>query len=268
MCNEVAKALRMLNCSSSVVCREHENKSKFSDLLDDPVFLCSISCGHDFDCKICDAARATSAAWTYFPLTKIGRRFFSDGGVEYNNPSFTIWDHYTVDAEIRRHRNQYNHSTEPMPPIPTHPGVDFSHCRIVNIGTGSNVSGRTPPREREKFASLIPDWILFGMFLKRTLTKVATASDRVADQMRTEEKFRRGEFVFDRLSADNGVCWIKLDKYLHLDRITTLTHEWLEQIETQNYLTKLANDIAKEYLEAHPSTKIDDSEASIGAVNK
>ena len=243
-----------------MVCREHEDKSKFSDLLDDPVFLCSISCGHDFECKIWEAARATSAAWTYFPLTKIGRRFFSDGGVEYNNPSFTIWDHYTVEAETRRNRSQYNHSKEPMSPNPTHPGVDFSHCRIVNIGTGSNISGKTPPREREKFASIIPDSILFGLFLKRTLTKVATASDRVADQMRTVEEFRRGELIFDRLSASNGVCWIKLDRYLELDNITKLTNEWLEQHETQTYITKLAADIAREYLEAHTSASTETSQ--------
>ena len=141
-----------------------------------------------------------------------------------------------------------------MPAIPTHSGVDFSNCRIVNIGTGSNILGKTPPREREKFASIIPDWILFGLFLKRTLTKVATASDRVADQMRTVEEFRRGELVFDRLSASTGVCWIKLDRYLELDNITKLTNEWLEQEETQTYMTKLANDIAREYLEAHTST--------------
>ena len=201
---------------------------------------------------ICDAARATSAAWTYFPLTQIRQRYFADGGVEYNNPSFGIFDHYTVAANTSRIRNRYSHSANPMPLIPTHEGVDFSRVRILNIGTGSNIAGVTPPRERDRVASFIPDWILFGLFLKETLTKVATASERVADQMRTQERVRSGELLFDRLSASNGVCWIKLDRYLQLDEIARLTNEWLEDTDTKKYMKELAKDMATEYLQAHP----------------
>ena len=204
---------------------------------------------------ICDAARATSAAWTYFPLMKIGQRFFADGGVECNNPSFTIWDHYTQGAEMRRIRGQrYSQSQETPPPIPTHPGVDFSSCRIVNIGTGSNIDGETPPRERDKLASFVPGWILYGIFLKTTLTKVATAADREAYKMKTMQQVRQGELVFNRLSASNGVCWIKLDDYLKLDEITRLTNEWLQERKTRDMMLSLANDMAREYLETHPLT--------------
>ena len=245
----------MLNSHSSVVCREHENKSKRSDLLDDPVCFCSSNCGHQFDCRICDAARATSAAWTYFPLTKIGQRYFSDGGIEYNNPSFVIWNHYTVTDEGRRIRSSYSHPKEPMPPSPTHPGIDFSRCRIVNIGTGSYVSNVTPPRERDKFAAFIPEWVLFGMFLKRTLTKVATTSDRVAEQMMTEERVWRGDLLFDRLSATNGVCWIKLDRYLQLEEIERLTNDWLAKRDTTDHMSQLAFAMAREYLESRPSER-------------
>ena len=243
----------MLNSSSSVVCRKHKGKAKSSELDPDPAFFCSISCGHDDEVKICDAARATSAAWTYFSIMKIGSGFFADGGVEYNNPSFAILDHYTVDAETRRIRDGYHYpSRKPAPPIPTHQGVDFSRCRIVNIGTGSKTEG-TPPRKREKFAALIPESILFGLFMKRTLTEIATASERAAGQIRTMAQVEKGDLIFNRLSATNGVCWIKLDKYRKLDEITTLTQDWLRQSEISDYMSGLARDIAKEYREAHPS---------------
>lgn len=231
-----------------MVCREHENKSKFSELKDDEAYFCSISCGHDFKPKICDAARATSAAWTYFPLMPIQGRFFADGGIEYNNPSFALWEHYTVDSRTKRSRNQYNPPTDSRRPVPTHPGLDFSRCRIVNIGTGSKTVD-TPPREREKLASFIPTTILFGMFLKETLTKVATASERAADTMRT---LASKDLLFHRLSATNGVCWIKLDKYQQLDEISRLTNEWLNDRNNSADISKLASDIATEYLAARP----------------
>jgi patatin-like phospholipase/acyl hydrolase len=44
---------------------------------------------------VTEAARATSAAPTFFPVQKIGKRYFVDGGMEYNNPSQAIFSHYT-----------------------------------------------------------------------------------------------------------------------------------------------------------------------------
>lgn len=56
---------------------------------------------------------------------------------------------------------------------------------------------------------------------------------------------------YERFSANNGVCYIKMDKFNELGRIITLTQEYLASPGIQQALQILAEDIAKDYLEAH-----------------
>ena len=42
--------------------------------------------GTEISCTILEAARATSAAPTYFPEMEIDGNFYVDGGIGYNNP--------------------------------------------------------------------------------------------------------------------------------------------------------------------------------------
>ena len=81
--------------SSAVVCREHDTQSKYSDIKPGAVPICSLPCHKQVECLVTEAARATSAAPTFFPVQKIGKRYFVDGGMEYNNPSQAIFSHYT-----------------------------------------------------------------------------------------------------------------------------------------------------------------------------
>ena len=129
-----------------------------------------------------------------------------------------------------------------------HGNLNFSNVRIVNLGTGSKTSD-TPPRKREKSSILIPEFIQFTIFLKRTLTEIATRSEGEADRMRLfAQRDRDNNLLYDRLSATNGVCWIKMDKYKELQKIESLTNEWLKIPETRQQMRSLANDMALEYL--------------------
>ena len=48
----------------------------------------------DLGCNICEAARATSAAPSFFPAVRLGRlqRIFIDAGLGYNNPARVLLD--------------------------------------------------------------------------------------------------------------------------------------------------------------------------------
>jgi hypothetical protein len=244
-----------------VVCREHSEKSKFSDLKPHPVCICSHHpCPTAIPCFVCDAARATSAAPTYFPVAKLPcpdpdpgkdkpiERWFVDGGIDYNNPSFATFDHYTEAIRVKGSWKRVSvGGTAGV--RRSHGNMDFSKLRIINIGTGSK-GEQVRPRRRDILASLIPTQIRMGLFLKTTLTELAVGSEKTAEMMETLASFLTGEIrlVYERFSANNELVWIKLDKYKQLDEITRRTEEYLEDKVVQSKLNKVSKEIADEYI--------------------
>lgn len=196
---------------------------------------------------VCDAARATSAAPTYFAAQKINNRYFVDGGMEYNNPSFAIFSHYAepIFAESS-HRTSFSNLSASTA---GHSSFDFSKVRIVNIGTGTR-SKDVHPRRRDALARLVPTPIRMGIFLKTTLTQFAVESEKTANQMRSLAQVS-GEVLglkWERFSPTNRICHIKLDKYKQLTQIEVLTREYLDTEDTQRKLRRVGEEIAREYL--------------------
>ncbi|KAH9208953.1 hypothetical protein DL95DRAFT_414337 [Leptodontidium sp. 2 PMI_412] len=236
------------NIACAVICREHQNSSRYSDLLSDAVCICSLQCPTGFDCSVCEAARATSAAPTFFAVQRIGDRYFSDGGMEFNNPSYEIWCHYSQCISVAESRRRS--ATTEIEDCPGHPGgLDFSEVRFVNLGTGDE-----PPPDRQstsnKFAILIPAPIRMIVSLKNKLKKMAVSAQGTANVMRGLATVAGGRFSiqYDRFSADNGVCFIKMDKYRKIPELKVLTSQYLRTPTTQRRLRRLAASIAADYL--------------------
>jgi hypothetical protein len=184
--------------------------------MEDAVFLCSHECRKEISrteeyitCKMCDAARATSAAPTYFPPVRILKKILVDGGFgETNNPSNAAWDHYDTKNFISK----------------------TDQALWVNIGTGTlpPESSRTAP-PRPFWAMFVPESLLNIVHLTRDLQKIATDSEKVGREMqRLAKEARDDRLRFWRFSANNGLHEIELDAYEQLEKIETLTHRYLE----------------------------------------
>ncbi|CZT45717.1 uncharacterized protein RSE6_06049 [Rhynchosporium secalis] len=233
----------------AVICREHINKSRYSDFLSAAVCICSLPCPATFECSVCEAARATSAAPTFFPVQKIGNRYFSDGGMEFNNPSLEIWSHYTRPISVAETRRRS--AVIEIGSFPGHPGgLDFSKVRIINLGTGDE-----PPPDREKmgsrFAILIPPPIRMLVSLGSKLKKMAVNAQRTAKVMEALAQVSRNgatSLLYHRFSADNGVCFIKMDEHKKIQELKSKTLDYLRDPTIQRKLQQLAASIAANYI--------------------
>jgi hypothetical protein len=198
---------------------------------------------------VCDAARATSAAPTYFPVSKIGNRYFVDGGMKYNNPSRALYSHLDQARRVEVSKRTYT-SPDTAASGSRHGDLDFSYVRYVNLGTGTQTSA-SPKRHREAFAKFVPSLIRMVIFLKETLQEIAVESETVAGDMAEFEYLTKGEIKYIRFSAGNGVCWIKLDKYREIEKIEKLTQEYIRDPKTQKSLATVASEIASDYHMRH-----------------
>jgi hypothetical protein len=138
--------------------------------------------------------------------------------------------------------------------VANHGDLNFTRVRIVNLGTGTKPS-RPNGRNPGFVANLTPPALRMAAFLHRTLKQAAVSSENTAKQMEGLARVSRNsdscDVRFVRFSANNGLCYIKLDKFKKLDMITTLTQDYLATQEVRQGLQKLAADIARDYLESH-----------------
>ena len=168
--------------------------------------------------------------------------------MEYNNPSQAIHYHYTEAVRARAARKPSVTDDMNNLAAATHGTLDFTTVRFVNLGTGTKADS-LPERRRDVLVSFLPGFIRMGVFLKRTLTEIAVNSEQTANVMGQLAWISKGDFCYERFSADNGVCYIKLDKYLELDKIASLTQEYIAR-ETKR-LNRVAVEIATDYIQQH-----------------
>lgn len=239
---------RLANISafSAVICREHSSASQYSKLKNKAVPICSLPCRNDLVCKVCDAARATSAAPTFFPVMNIEDRFFVDGGLAHNNPSFAIYFHYTRD-ERKKSTRRMGASAGSAFQFSPHGDLDCSRVRFTNIGTGAKVD-EVEPEKRDRLAGLIPGIIRKGVFLKQTLAEIAVNSEEKAEVMRHFQYLNPNIIRYERFDANHGVSNIKLDDYNALGRIREKTQQYLDEQETKDLLEEVGGFIANDYL--------------------
>lgn len=241
--------------SSAVICREHCSSTQYSKLLKKAVPICSLPCKDSFDCTVCDAARATSAAPTFFPVMQIQDRYFADGGLGNNNPSFAIYFHYTAN-ERKKSTRPMAASADSAPPYSSHGDLDCSRVRFTNIGTGAKVD-EVEPRNRDRLASLVPGFIRKGVFLKQTLTDIAVESENKAEMMREFQYLNPDIIMYERFDANHGVSNIKLDNYNALGEIREKTERYLEEQETKDMLEAVGWAIATDYVNTRPTNRQD-----------
>ncbi|KAE8445384.1 hypothetical protein EG329_013507 [Mollisiaceae sp. DMI_Dod_QoI] len=238
----------------ALICREHQERSRYSDFKTEAVCICSRRpCPNPLNCLVCDGARATSAAPTFFPVQEIDGRYFADGGMEFNNPSHEIFHHYGIKNRVAEaHRTSVATETDGLTGFHSNP--DFSDVRIINLGTGTEPN-IAQLRNQNNFAFLVPGVLRMFLFLKSNLTKIATNSERVAASMKTLAYISRtgnsSRIKYERFSADNGVCFIKMDKYKKLAEIERLTLEYLDTDAVKQALSQVAGEIAQDYLASH-----------------
>ena len=229
-----------------MVCREHCSSSQYSTLKKRAVPICSLPCNDGVICRVCEAARATSAAPTFFPVMCIKDRFFADGGLAHNNPSFAIYFHYTGG---RRRRSttptpaSWNYSAPLFSP---HGDLDCSRVRFTNIGTGAKVD-EVEPGKRDRLAGLLPGVIRKGVFLKQTLMEIAVNSEEKAEFMRHFQELNPDVIMFERFDANHKVSNIKLDDHSALQDIRERTQLYLEEQYTIDLLQAVGTDIATDY---------------------
>ncbi|KAK5097948.1 hypothetical protein LTS08_006703 [Lithohypha guttulata] len=195
----------------------------------DPVFLCSHrdeldtaqmcdhKCRHhrqpEMRVKVADAARATSAAPTYFDSIKLIGKVLIDGGFGLtNNPSKATWDHYF----------QKNHKI-------------YGNIQFVNIGTGSKPRGWKEPAPspswRHRFRSTL---IRNFKTLFARLQELATESDNVGGTMKSMALLGP-MLTFDRFSADTGnIHSIQLFEFERNQEIENATRDYIETGEIEN----------------------------------
>lgn len=214
--------------------------------------ICSLKCEDHIPCLVTEAARATSAAPTYFPVLKIGDRYLQDGGMEFNNPSFAIYSHYKESSDITNARGMQKVSQTTASSTRRHGDLNFLRVRMVNLGTGTKSLSFTPP-PNSRFVKLVPGFIRMSIFLKRSLLKCAVDSEKIANVMNilAESTGAGGdtEVKYKRFSADTGVCFIVLDDYKALENIESLTRQYLDRPEVQEDLKGVGEEIARQYLQ-------------------
>jgi hypothetical protein len=151
-----------------------------------------------YNCTICEAGRATSAAPTFFKRIKIGnlREEFIDAGMGCNNPV-----RYLVE-EARREFGP----------------VREASC-IVSIGTGKpRLAGFEAPG-------------LFQRGLPLDLIKVlaSMATDSEAEALAMKTRYQNCPGLYHRLNVERGLEGIALEEWEKLGDVKTHTMAYLRQ---------------------------------------
>jgi hypothetical protein len=173
-------------------------------------------------------------------------RSFEDGGIGYNNPSYVIFDHY-IKANLASQSRRSSMVTETTIPLASHGDFIFSRVRLINLGTGTKPGNPEAPVSGG-LANFMPGVLRMALFLKSALKNIAVDSETTAGIM-TGLASTNNYFKYVRFSADNGVCFIELDKFKELGEIERLTSAYLETPTVRRRMERVAGDIAKDYLE-------------------
>ena len=160
------------------------------------------------DCKIWEAARATSAAPTFFKRIEIGRgQPFIDGGLGRNNPSRVLLD----EAKGLFRTRQIG-------------------C-LVSIGTGQAeiISIKKP-----------------GVFQKIVPTDVINALKGIATDCEATHEAMLGLFAnlpntYFRLNVEQGMQGIQLSEWEKLSNVEAHTTQYMKRKEVDEKLTLLVN---------------------------
>jgi len=159
-----------------------------------------------FDCTIWEAARATTAAPTFFKGIEIGgpgrKERFIDGAFGRNNPIGQVFE----EAELV-----------------------FPSGRVacaISIGTGQAQTIAIP--KPGLFQRILPSDVI------NAIVKIATHCERTAEE--TERRFKPSPNIYFRLNVEQGMQNITLAQWDRLGEVATHTNQYLLKAEADQKL--------------------------------
>jgi predicted acylesterase/phospholipase RssA len=164
------------------------------------------------NCKIWEAARATSAAPTFFKRIEIGwnKQPYIDGGLGCNNPSQLVLNEAKAQFGAARHIG----------------------C-LVSIGTGQ--AKVTDIKKPGFFQQIIPTDVIDA------LKKISTDCDTTHQEML--RRFARLQDTYFRLNVDQGMQGIGLSKWEKLSIVEAHTVQYMAREEVDEKFASLVNAI-------------------------
>ena len=162
------------------------------------------------DCKIWEAARATSAAPTFFKRIEIGRKQpFIDGGLGRNNPSLVVLD----EAKALF-------------------GARLIGC-LLSIGTGQTevINIKKPGL----FQQIIPTDVIDA------LKAITTDCEATHEEMLG--RFANVPNTYFRLNVDQGMQGIELSEWEKFSNVEAHTAQYMKRREVNEKLALLVNAI-------------------------
>ncbi|KAK7961382.1 hypothetical protein LTR80_006337 [Exophiala xenobiotica] len=218
----------------TVLCHERPNPH--------PIFFCTHECQGPYreqmlscDLELRQAARATSAAPSYFEPMIIRGRSFTDGGIgETNNPSW--------EGKLHYHKN---HGLE-----------EDEQLVMINIGTGTLPEDffTKPLPTRPWWTRMVPNGVVNALGLVSDLVKIATDSEQRAIDLSYISSIIPEQFFFERFSADTGIHHIKLDNWRAVkdtdgpNELEVKTNAYLKKPEVRERLVTAAKKLADVYI--------------------
>ena len=163
------------------------------------------------NCKIWEAARATTAAPTFFKRMTImddggAREDFLDGGLRFNNPAQQVLSEaFTVFG-----------------------GASKLGC-LVSIGTGH--PGTIGLSQPDAFQKILPTDMV------GVLKRIATNCEQTAHEL--AERFRQLPNRYFRYSVSHGVGSISLEEWKKMNEVQVHTKAYLAEVEVSSSINKL-----------------------------
>jgi len=166
-----------------------------------PTLFCTYPEDHSPDCTIWEAARATSAAPTFFKSIRIGGTPYIDGGIGYNNPTEAVLDQARL----------------------IYP--DQKIACIISIGSGmSSVPRIVKGNLRQKF---VPNDVI------RLLIAVATDCESTSESM--AQYLRTSPDIYFRFNVVQELQDIRLEEW---DRLGRIASPYLNTSETSQKMER------------------------------
>ena len=157
----------------------------------------------EIDCAIWEAARATSAASSFFSHIDIEGQRFTDGATECNNPI----EHLLEEA------------------VDIWPGAQNRLACIVSIGTG-----------KPKLEAFGKNLIEIG----KTLIRISTDAERMVDQFQRLSHSRGFEDIYYRFNVSQGLEDVGLESYDQQGKIWAAAHHYLNDYVVKQQCKALA----------------------------
>jgi hypothetical protein len=178
--------------------------------------------------------RAVVASPNFFSPQKTGHRWLADGGMEFNNASHAIFEHYS--------------STD------THGNLDSLKFQYINIGSGTDGVPDPAALKVHLWDFLLPRAIRSYRPGTKRLNSISDFSERTANIMNTiacvmGPTTNRLRIKYNRFSANNGVHLVRFDSYKEIEKVRTLTLSYLEAETSASRLRMVAKEIATTYLQ-------------------